>query len=350
MPNGDTQDEELDVPPEATPTSLLELCRDHLMGRPPLLRRGFARASPDGKALEGGSNAAIRVMQWNILSQSLGLENDNFVACPEEALQWSTRRFRLLEEMLVHKPDILCLQEVDHFHFLQKTLGRVGYTGTFFPKPDSPCIYLDGNNGPDGCAIFYNRAKFTHVRTETRVLEVWGIQSNQVAILIILRHHDSDEQICVVTTHLKARQGALLATLRNEQGKDLTAFVKQEASGRPLLICGDFNAEPSEPIYRTILDDQKLSLASSYVAVDADHHEPKYTTWKIRGDGESCHTIDYMFHSTAHWDVDAALQFPTKEQIGAGRVPSLQYPSDHFSLVCDYRLKLSDAELDQQKQ
>ena len=25
----------------------------------------------------------------------------------------------------------------------------------FVPKPDSPCIYMEGNTGPDGCAIFY---------------------------------------------------------------------------------------------------------------------------------------------------------------------------------------------------
>ena len=43
---------------------------------------------------------------------------------------------------------------MDHFDFLSRGLKSIGYTGKFIPKPDSPCIYLQGNNGPDGCAIF----------------------------------------------------------------------------------------------------------------------------------------------------------------------------------------------------
>ena len=43
---------------------------------------------------------------------------------------------------------------MDHFDFLNRGLKTIGYSGKFIPKPDSPCIYLQGNNGPDGCAIF----------------------------------------------------------------------------------------------------------------------------------------------------------------------------------------------------
>lgn len=57
-------------------------------------------------------------------------------------------------------------------------------------------------------------------------------------------------RFCVITTHLKARVGALLPTLRNEQGKDLLHFVKQRAEDLPCIFTGDFNAEPSEPVYR----------------------------------------------------------------------------------------------------
>lgn len=28
--------------------------------------------------------------------------------------------------------------------------------------------------------------------------------------------------------------------------------------------------------------------------------------------------------------------FPDGEQVGRNRAPSLRYPSDHFSLVCDF--------------
>lgn len=71
-------------------------------------------------------------------------------------------------------------QEVDHFNFLRHILETQGYTGMFFPKPDSPCLYIDGNNGPDGCALFYRKDKFDLIKAETRILEIWGVQSNQV--------------------------------------------------------------------------------------------------------------------------------------------------------------------------
>lgn len=71
-------------------------------------------------------------------------------------------------------------QEVDHFKFLQSVLGTQGFEGIFFPKPDSPCLYISENNGPDGCAVFFKKNKFELVDYHTRILEVWRVQSNQV--------------------------------------------------------------------------------------------------------------------------------------------------------------------------
>lgn len=140
-------------------------------------------------------------------------------------------------------------------------------------------------------------------------------------------------------------------------------FVQRIANNRPVLISGDFNAEPIEPVYSTVINYTPLQLSSAYAdllasisssqngdecdtdngggnkngssdknVVDGnggsdggehvqndcgnvdgnakavenelknpvDHlisHEPPYTTWKIREDGEVCHTIDYVFYS-----------------------------------------------------
>merc|ERR1712079_825702 len=57
----------------------------------------------------------VRVLQWNALSQTLGTKNDNFVKCPKSALDWRTRKFRMLEEIIQYDADVICLQEVDHF-------------------------------------------------------------------------------------------------------------------------------------------------------------------------------------------------------------------------------------------
>ena len=111
-----------------------------------------------------------------IFPPAIGTKNDKFVRCPEAALDWRTRRFRMLEEIVRHDPDIVCLQEVDHFKFLRKSLSSLGYMGHFLPKPDSPCLYLADNSGPDGCAIFYKQDKFDMLTLDKRIVEVWRVQ------------------------------------------------------------------------------------------------------------------------------------------------------------------------------
>lgn len=273
--------------------SLSQLCSYQLRNTPHPFKRSWKRASNLdnnlylGKhgsdkprknsvfesSIGGGITENIRILQWNALSQSkkmtvktigfqtspniwlvsaLGTKNDNFIKCPKSALDWNIRRFRMLEEMIQHKPDIICLQEIDHFGFFERALGCLGYKGMFFPKPDSPCIYLPENSGPDGCAIFFKEGKFDLKKTESKVIEVWRVQSNQVVLSATLRSKLTGEEILVATTHLKARSGALLSTLRNEQGKFLLEHLNREAGNRPVVITGDFNAEPSEPVYETM--------------------------------------------------------------------------------------------------
>ncbi|XP_064551476.1 nocturnin isoform X3 [Drosophila montana] len=385
--NVDSQDDGLELPKGLNTAALLEHVQQLRGGgidQPSLLSRCFLKPSllsedvTDGMRclklnsvsrvcsapVETDGTQNIRLLQWNILSQTLGQHNDGFVRCPEEALTWQHRKYLIVQEILQNQPDVVCLQEVDHFKFLQTVLGSQNYAGIFFPKPDSPCLYIEQNNGPDGCAIFYKRDKLQLLGYDTRILEVWRVQSNQVAIAARLQLKSSGKEFCVCTTHLKARHGALLAKLRNEQGRDLIRFVKQFAGESPLLLCGDFNAEPVEPIYATILGCDLFKLSSAYADMQLERErerdrqqqftescedpnefisqsikrEPPYTTWKIREDGEECHTIDYVFYTPQQLKIKNCLEFPAGEQIGKNRTPSFQYPSDHFSLVCDFEL------------
>ncbi|XP_034484503.1 nocturnin isoform X6 [Drosophila innubila] len=387
--NVDSQDDGLELPKGLSTVALLEHVQQLRGGGidpPSLLTRSFLNPSltsedvTDGlrclklnavsrvcsPPVENDGSQNIRLLQWNILSQTLGQHNDGFVRCPEEALTWQHRKYLIVQEILQNQPDVVCLQEVDHFKFLQTVLGSQNYAGIFFPKPDSPCLYIEQNNGPDGCALFYKKDKLQLMGYDTRILEVWRVQSNQVAIAARLQLKATGKEFCVCTTHLKARRGALLAKLRNEQGRDLIRFVKQFAGESPLLLCGDFNAEPIEPIYATILSCDLLKLGSAYADMKLERErsqqqererevaercedanefvsqsiqrEPPYTTWKIREDGEECHTIDYVFYTPKQLKIKNCLEFPAGEHIGKNRTPSFQYPSDHFSLVCDFEL------------
>ena len=120
------------------------------------------------------------------------------------------------------------------------------------PKPDSACKYIQNNNGPDGVAVFYKKAKFQLLKEERRVLEAWGAATNQVALAMVLRLQETGRELCLATTHLKARKGPLLANIRDQQGADLAAWLHTVRGGRSVILTGDFNAEPAEPVYATI--------------------------------------------------------------------------------------------------
>lgn len=323
---------------------LLRQCEDALRDRPPRFHREFIYTN-DG---DSAPSSHFRVMQWNILAQALGEGVDSFIQCPLEALSWSQRKYLILEEIATYRPHILCLQEVDHyFDTFQPVLTGLGYSSHFCPKPWSPCLDVEGNNGPDGCALFYDQSQFEFLDSVNIRLSAMRIPTNQVAIVTMLRCRSTGLCVCVAVTHLKARAG--WEWLRSAQGSDLLRHLQNLVQKHspavnpktdiPLLVCGDFNAIPSEEVYRRFTT-SLLGLDSAYKKLSQDGStEPEYTTWKIRPTGECCSTLDYIWYAKDSLKVEALLPMPTEEQIGPNRLPSFNYPSDHLSLVCDFSFK-----------
>lgn len=113
---------------------------------------------------------------------ALGEGVDSFVQCPLEALSWSRRKYLILEEILTYRPHILCLQEVDHYYdTFQPVLSGLGYGSNFCPKPWSPCLDVEGNNGPDGCALFFDESSFELLDSVNIRLCAIRIPTNQVS-------------------------------------------------------------------------------------------------------------------------------------------------------------------------
>lgn len=280
---------------------------------------------------------------------ALGEGKDGFIRCPLDALNWHERKYLILEEILTYLPDILCLQEVDHYYdTFQPIMESLGYRGTFLAKPWSPCLDVEQNNGPDGCALFFRRSRFTLQVTERLRLSAMMLPTNQVAIVQMLTCQVTGLRLCVAVTHLKARSG--WERLRSAQGADflqkLQRIISQNGghctamSGSiPLVVCGDFNAEPTEDVYKRF-SSSPLGLNSAYKLLSSDRQtEPAYTTWKIRPSGESRSTLDYIWYTGDSLSVEQLLNIPTEEQIGPDRLPSYHYPSDHISLLCDLRFR-----------
>ncbi|XP_074650735.1 nocturnin-like [Tubulanus polymorphus] len=322
-----------------TNSQLLGSVKKILVNEASPLIRDFIHCNP--AAVEQDKSAQqsqlIRVMQWNLLAQALCGADDNFVRCPPEALKWKSRKWKILREILTYDPDVIALQEVDHFDFLERALNSVGYSGTFEPKPDSPCLYVAGNDGPDGCALFYKRDKFEAVDRAFVTLAPDHPIANQVALCYKLRTVDDGYEFVVTTTHFKAKNGH--DALRLLEAKHVVSYLKENYADLPLVICGDLNAPPSEDAYKYMMNNALLDLDSAYIKLKNDGAEPDYTTWKIRQEGKtertSCKTIDYVFYSRERIVIKSLLKMSTDVEIGPDRLPSVKYPSDHFALVTD---------------
>ena len=296
----------------------------------------------------------VRILQFNVLADALsGLQEakGGFFAAPEGCLEWELRKWRLLEEILRADADVVAMQEVDHYaDWFAPRLEEAGYVGAFVKKPNSPCLKF--SDLEDGCALF--------VRPEVARIESVShlnySDANQVALIahLVVTGKAGDDKgsesggpekpIIVAVTHLKASKSESGEEVREAQVRQLVEAV---ASARenvgdavPVFICADLNAAPKDGkyaarAYPAVFASPGLSLASAY----ASPEEPEYTTWKLRPGSEAKHTIDYIFYTPGAAEPTALWSIPPPDVIVDTRLPSFEYPSDHFSLAADFALQ-----------
>ena len=213
-------------------------------------------------------------------------------------------------------------------------MTKLGYEGIFAPKPKSACLRCPQNNGPDGCALFYRKSMFKFLeKKEIRYTErFFKMPSNQLAILLMLEFHE--QPLCIVVTHLKSRHFSAIRLQQAQQLMANLALFAQDVSR--VVMCGDFNAVPTEPAYDYISTHSEVHVESAYCA--ACKGEPPYTSWKFRPGKETQYTIDYIWYSTGSLKLNGVLRLPSVEEIGPDALPMLQYPSDHLSLCARFSL------------
>lgn len=113
----------------------------------------------------------LRVLQFNILADGLsGLRKDlgGFSRVTHGDIVWEKRKNRLFKEITQYDPDIITLQECDHYYdYFLPALSSEGYNGIYAPKPASACLEVSQN--ADGCCIFVKRNKIRICSSEVTV-------------------------------------------------------------------------------------------------------------------------------------------------------------------------------------
>ena len=212
-----------------------------------------------------------------------------------------------MEEINRFNADILCFQEVDHYHDLfQPEISSKGFESIFKKK---------GDWHNDGLCIFYNLQKLKKIN-EFEVI----YPGSQFAIGIELEYNN--QRFFVLNTHLKAKEE--FDDIRVQQVTCLLSYL-QSLENLPIIICGDFNSLPRSNAYGTMFNNS-IGLRSVY----RQENEPAYTTVKMRK-ALGVKTEDYIWQRG--FNIKNIISMPSLEEIGPSGNPGSKYPSDHFSLV-----------------
>ena len=78
--------------------------------------------------------------------QALDHAKELYKAVPDWCLKWPIRIDKLVKEILHWRPDVICLQEIDHPRDFSDTLGRQGYDWKYAART---------GGRPDGCLTFW---------------------------------------------------------------------------------------------------------------------------------------------------------------------------------------------------
>lgn len=316
----------------------------------------------------------ITFLQWNVLADALA-QSGGFVKCPPEALEWPARFPKIVAEIQRSKADIVALQECNHIDDFSGVFSTDYYL-FWVPKMTSPAVKEDPRVPPDGTAVFVRRGRFEICGVQTLFYSAseGAALANQSAIVLLLRERsDPSRFLIVATTHLKAKDGESNAKERKAQMEQLLAAIEVmkasnaskigASSAVSVLISGDFNSPPEEPVHGLVSGAGFSSVYNSSPETSPPEGEPSFTTFKFRSaevgvatpaspvvdvDAPLLHkkrTIDYIWLSnstststkaTTGLKVVATRALPTVEEVGAEGLPSAAYPSDHLSLCARF--------------
>uniref|UniRef100_A0A182NPK7 Endonuclease/exonuclease/phosphatase domain-containing protein n=1 Tax=Anopheles dirus TaxID=7168 RepID=A0A182NPK7_9DIPT len=212
----------------------------------------------NSKATSGRDRYELTVMCYNILAQDLlECHASLYDGHDPRALPWNHRYERLMAEINVIQPDVLCVQELQENHAESFMTGLRQEYKMLYKK-------RTGDVKTDGCAVFYRSALFDlldHHKVEYFQPKVNKLNRENVAIIAKLSLKANPRaKLVVATTHLlynPRRQDIRLAQVQLLLAElDRFAYSGTTSNGVPLydpvVLCGDFNLQPFSAPYELL--------------------------------------------------------------------------------------------------
>ncbi|XP_020104487.1 carbon catabolite repressor protein 4 homolog 1-like [Ananas comosus] len=343
------------------------------------------------------------VLSYNILADTYAT-SDVYSYCPSWALSWPYRRQNLLREIINYHADIICLQEVqsDHFdEFFAPELDKHGYQALY--KKRTSEVYTGNPQSIDGCATFFRRERFSHVKkyevefnkaaqslteaviaTGQKKVALSRLIKDNIALIAVLEakfgnsggdNPGKRQLLCVANTHVNVHPD--LKDVKLWQVHTLLKGLEKIAVSAdiPMLVCGDFNALPGSAPH-SLLAMGKVDQLHPDLAIDPlgilrpasklTHQLPLVSAYSsfARGVGfgleqqrrridpatneplftnctrDFIGTLDYIFYTADSLTVESLLELLDEESLRKDTaLPSPEWSSDHIALLAEFRCK-----------
>lgn len=245
----------------------------------------------------------IRVVTWNIRT---GVGNDPHE--PEKHTAPDIERVALVIRSL--RPDVVALQEVDRnrdrTNFVDQTaeLERLlGMAGRFAPN-------LVDAAGEYGIATFSPHRIVVSEHSRFPRFDGWEPRGLLDMVIDVRGRH-----IRVLNTHLQVGEGEEARTQREDAANVIA--LRMRGSIEPVVLMGDFNAEPSSPELRPLAE-----------SLDA---------WAEKGGGDGGRTIPASPFENPTGRIDAIYvdQSFIVRDCAVIRTPETELASDHYPVAAD---------------
>lgn len=266
----------------------------------------------------------LKVMSFNIRYDNPG---DGINA-------WNNRASLVFSFLNEQQADIIGFQEVQKHQLdqLSKELETYDYVGVGRD---------DGKEQGEFVPVFYNKNTYELLASSSFWLSEtpeiagsmsWGAVYPRVVTWVALKDKQRGYIFYVFNTHFSH----VSAFARNKSSILLLNKINTIAGEAPVILCGDFNAQPSERMYKTITDNwtdhHQLRDSRLLPSIKTDTNQQTFNGFNSSTDKI---VIDHIFVN-GFFDVNSfKTSHIKKEHV---------YISDHYPIVADLSFRLNEKE------
>eukprot|EP01084_Bolivina_argentea_P199428 341241_1 len=256
--------------------------------------------------------------------------------------QWQFRGYRIIEIIAKYEPDIVTIQELNHFQFMSHYLKPLGYEGVLKLNTKSKLL--------EGVAVFYNAAQYEKVTTFMYGKDVEkGTGFDLFALSVVLTHKKTNREIVVCSANLDAKDKKPSRMVKLMHLMASLNDISTNYNGAPIFIGCDLGTDASSEEYDSIQhgrlflkdnDNVPKGYEEGYGLKLSSAYYPSFYKGKTRSSEPKCTVFggtcrDYIFIDEAKGVSSSnVLQLPTeKEMQQHKKYPNWQSPSSHFALM-----------------